>query len=343
MDARFAAYELSRLGYFPTDPTDPNAVTYAKPSIILDELCRWASNMSSIENTVTTAVSKGNKRKNMFFADGYHDPATGDVMLVMWREGEHDSGRFFGLDRKVKPGKNNLETKEIDSTIYIPGSPSYFWYCASEGLLVNILTSHSTYSKSVFEVYIRSFLSNFHDKAQFINVKGSKKFSGIKIDGITRCDVSVEVEMKSKLVAGKRSLIIENMNKIKSIKKIEDVNEMSTEKRNTMLRMMDKVFDSVQSDQIVNTGRFITEFPWIATEQKIDRLLAEASTTYLQDKSILDIKLCTSETDISIFDNSVRRDFKLDVMRKDNEFVLAVNLFNAIEKQRELIVSELIK
>ncbi|WP_417664778.1 hypothetical protein [Pseudidiomarina donghaiensis] len=345
MEARIFPFHVEKIGYYPTDASGTTP-SFTDCSEILKLMINWAGSRSDIENTVTYEPSLTNTSKNLYFADGYIDNNTGDCVLVMWRELTHDDGKVSAIPRTSKPGVNKISNNKVAKPNEIPGCPSYYWYCKDKNLLYAINFRHSTQSKKQLTEYIDKFLKFFSPTASYVStVKGRLIYKGFKdirtTPVITYADTSVEVLFKFKSLKKVREYLINNLSKIKAIQEEQDVSYFDDSKKSALQKIIKSHQDS-RMRAVIDEGKFSFQYKWVATEDYINKLVDRAKTYFSDDNSVRDIKvLMSGGSSISIFESNIKADVELDIKKKKNEFIKAVDLFDALTKASTVINSKL--
>lgn len=341
IEARATAYDIVQLGYFKSGQAVQG---FPSVKVIVESLIKWGGHVSQIENTKTYASSNLGASSNTYFVDGYHDSTSSQAVVVLWKEVRTYKGDVYGITRNKQPGKGTVTKKNLDTKVYIPGFPIYFYFDLNDKRLITFVFDHSDMGKSNLQFYLEGFLRN---RAKPWVVARKSKVSqnvienqslGFSVDGSeVKIDKGIEVKSLFKIskTGDNLKMLLDNQSDITRLQRVEKIKfDAKTGVNKTGAEVLYEIFfrglkSSVNSPTSI---RYKSEVPWKPSDAEIKEVYENALET-LGNGNLLGLTAITRHSKrISFFGNPDKETLQLDIPGGFSGFIPAYELFSSIQK-----------
>ncbi|MDN3526030.1 hypothetical protein QWY79_12220 [Halomonas sabkhae] len=347
MKVSCTVYDIARLGYY---NRGEEVAGFPSMEKCLDSFVDWGKSVTQIDNTKTYAPSGSTTRHATFFADGHHDRASGETVVVLWKEVNSNKGDVYGLSRSNRPGHGQVTTRSFDYKKYIPGFPVYFWFFPREKKMLALEFEHSDKGKMNLVHYLYGFLGwratpwcVSSSKVKVTEHNYDKTLLGYSPDGSSsnihghvkpRVDIDIckSGDVLKQLLAVRPK--ITRLQRTEAIEFSSDANESRTVAERVY---EDGVFKGlVYKPRRLAKVRYKSEITWKPTYEEVVELFDEVSGVGPSDGLENLVALTSDQKRVSFFGNAIKDDIDISVAGKIDGFVPAGKLYSALDGARKL-------
>ncbi|WP_426577707.1 hypothetical protein ACP179_06490 [Xenorhabdus stockiae] len=335
----FTFYDVRQCGYYKAGEQTP---TFGNLTELLTDIYEWAEGKTLRE---TSTFEGDEKILPCYLLNA--KKSDNDWILTIWNEIPSNGQKVPSISANSQFGEDpNVIMNSIEEGS-IPGYATYFWFLTDKNVLATIRFRNRLTSQKSLQYYLYSFMkqSSSHVISKIVENEDGEScvvINGYKIDPLNENEVSVHYypRFKTKLIKnpGEYEIIRQNVNRIRKIERIVELNLSTQEDLSLWQKMLVKMnLRPEQAEALTTKIRYVLS-PVVSLID-INNMINDWEENRLENSDYGFILEGDSNKTYWLSNSLARTEHSLEIERDNDELVNVDSLLNKLIGRRDIILN----